>query len=294
MKTLHILFFYINFNFIHSKNLQTTTLKTEIKQYPFLAAIVQEEGSGVAEDCLCAGTIVNTLWILSAGHCTVDEEGEKDPDGTLAAILGSPLCYTPSGRAFQKLLITKSIVHPQYNFKDSAYTFNDLVLFGVEEPIVFTTTVQPAPLASPKTLSGKQPEALYKKCVVAGWGAREVDTFLLTNEVYSIPLPIVPIKECRPRIKYDVESSICTRSQAGLDICDGDAGGPLICGGVQVGVISATGNCGEVGEPSVFSRVDRYWEWIKNIVAPDECNYSCSLKTTGHVFLFAYLVVELL
>lgn len=52
-------------------------------------------------------------------------------------------------------------------------------------------------------------------------------------------------------------------------ICSGDSGGPLICNGTQVGVVSwsPTGNeCAHEHVPDVFSRIDINVRWIKEIM----------------------------
>ncbi|VEN57704.1 unnamed protein product [Callosobruchus maculatus] len=53
---------------------------------------------------------------------------------------------------------------------------------------------------------------------------------------------------------------ICTSSKGGKDACRGDSGGPLICRGVQYGIISFGILCGEY--PGVQTRVDTYLDFI--------------------------------
>lgn len=52
-------------------------------------------------------------------------------------------------------------------------------------------------------------------------------------------------------------------------MCLGDSGAPMVIGQVVVGISSYFKNCGDSTYPDVFTRIDRYTDWILEVaVAP--------------------------
>lgn len=75
-----------------------------------------------------------------------------------------------------------------------------------------------------------------------------------------------------PQVRPQKDTQLCANGMKGQDACAGDSGGPLFAMGVvdfvgtyfQVGVVSfaATSACGNSELPSVYTRVDKYIDWI--------------------------------
>ena len=49
-------------------------------------------------------------------------------------------------------------------------------------------------------------------------------------------------------------------------MCNGDAGGPLVCNGELQGIVSSGYGCAESNFPDLFTRVCEYVEWIEKII----------------------------
>ncbi|XP_076257081.1 serine protease 1-like isoform X2 [Rhynchophorus ferrugineus] len=47
----------------------------------------------------------------------------------------------------------------------------------------------------------------------------------------------------------------------------GDSGGPLLCGSIQMGVVSWGISCGDGNHPGIYTRVDRHLEFIDSIIS---------------------------
>nr|CAD7449622.1 unnamed protein product [Timema bartmani] len=140
---------------------------------------------------------------------------------------------------------------------------------------------------------------LYPKdpCMVVGWGSmspkRREDAinynlkpyditgkrFLLEvrnfphikrpDVLQKVSLPLIATERCRElydRLSVVVYKNLCTYSSNGLDACDGDSGGPLLCDGVQVGIVSWGLGCARPNTPGVYSRVDSYLPWIRGVM----------------------------
>lgn len=75
-----------------------------------------------------------------------------------------------------------------------------------------------------------------------------------------------------------------------VDACRGDSGGPLICDGEVVAIVSWGSHCGEKGKPTIFTSVYHHRDWIK-IASGSETG---RLIKSQHVFLNILLIYFLL
>lgn len=107
-------------------------------EWPWIARI--EECPSTRDRCVtCTGTLLNSRWLITAGHCgfnrsTVDK---------FTVTLGLYDLVSPEHEALA-LGIDKLIVHPDYN--DLA---NDLTLMRLSKPVEFNEFIQPACLIHP-------------------------------------------------------------------------------------------------------------------------------------------------
>ena len=85
--------------------------------------------------------------------------------------------------------------------------------------------------------------------------------------------PIISLAQCRQRDYYGnqiTDTMICAGYAAGIkDACQGDSGGPFVCKNnvngrwyVQ-GVTSWGADCAQPKKPGVYTRVNKYLDWIK-------------------------------
>lgn len=80
---------------------------------------------------------------------------------------------------------------------------------------------------------------------------------ILSNEdcksIEHYDLVIQPTHLCISGVSNDVK----------VGTCNGDSGGPLAVHGVQVGLVSFGYSDCEAGKPSVFTRLSKYRDWIR-------------------------------
>uniref|UniRef100_A0A182MU77 Peptidase S1 domain-containing protein n=1 Tax=Anopheles culicifacies TaxID=139723 RepID=A0A182MU77_9DIPT len=119
------------------------------------------------------------------------------------------------------------------------------------------------------TLASHPSDLLYDQdCVVTGWGRTLND-----EESYSllraVEIPLISRALCN--ISYDGKidvAMICAGDYAngGKGTCAYDSGGPLVCAGVQVGIVSWGKGCALPGFPEVYSSVLYARKWIDRTI----------------------------
>lgn len=130
----------------------------------------------------------------------------------------------------------------------------------------------------------------YNNCITLGWGTTAQRDAVRTSErkLKKTTIQLIDYKECVGNMnKLNVypafenqglctDTSMCTYDRTRqTGICNGDSGGPLICNGTQVGVVSWSpthadkdkNNCMAELIPDVYSRTDINAMWIKDIMA---------------------------
>ncbi|XP_050072586.1 trypsin-5-like [Anopheles maculipalpis] len=216
-----------------------------IESYPYQVS-VQELSVHV-----CGGSIITDRWILTAGHCVDDTIPRY-----MNVRVGSAF-YNENGTVYG---VEMAIPHPNH----VPYSWiMDFALLQLNESLVFSTFVQPVALASHRN------DQLYDRdCVVTGWGRtlNEEESF---DQLRAVEIPLVSRELCNVTYEGKIDKSmICAGDYitGGKGSCAYDSGGPLVCAGVQVGIVSWGKGCALVGYPEVYSNVLYVEEWIDRVI----------------------------
>jgi secreted trypsin-like serine protease len=189
----------------------------------------------------CGGSLIKDRWILTAAHC--------NPSKGDLVIVGRHDLRKQGGVVTQ---VERVILH-QFNPITGE---NDIALVRIGAP--------GAP-ALPKVRFGAPPD-VGQFVTAVGWGAL-VDGGETSAVLRQVDVPVRDQSQCRnsyaPTGKSVTDMMVCAGEQS-KDSCSGDSGGPLLDGaGLQVGIVSFGVGCGEETHPGVYTRVDRYLEWIR-------------------------------
>lgn len=221
--------------------------------YPWMAYVVDFEGQSAYA---CTGTVLAPRVVLTAAHCTLNEETRalRDPAGY--KVVTGVVNWTDPAR--QVSAVSQLIPYPKFASGASREEFGDAALLVLSTP----TTAPPIPLAkSPRFVR------LGAHARIAGWGLTSFDQTSLTESLMWAKT-VVDGERCE-----GLWGRVCVvdfpKFRAGT--CFGDSGGPLFAfdkkrGWVEFGIVE--GGFGEctTHRPQLFTRTDLLSKWIEGRV----------------------------
>ncbi|XP_026325726.1 serine protease snake-like [Hyposmocoma kahamanoa] len=238
-----------------------------VREFPHMALL----GFGDRDNLqwVCGGSVISENFILTAGHCTIDNQSRN-----VTHVLLGVLKRTEMHKA--KIYRVKKIIkHPEYK---PPVKYNDIALLELEVPLTLSKDVVPACLHIGDQVKDD-------RAIATGWGATAYRNRTSNAEVLQkVTLTKFGTEECLLKFRrhrhlpigFNPNTQICygdyTQSK---DACQGDSGGPLQikskrldCMYIIVGVTSIGGVCGTVGQPGIYTKVAPFTPWIESIVWP--------------------------
>ncbi|XP_055595530.1 transmembrane protease serine 9-like [Uranotaenia lowii] len=244
----------------HTVSTPTVEYPTFSREFAHLVALGWKAPSGDFE-WRCTGTLIAEDFVLTAAHCTQDED--KEPTVVRAGDLD--LYSTKDDRFAQQLAIKEIIRHPEFNF-NSAY--HDLALIKLAKPVTVTDFVVPACLYTNDSSS-------FTTLYATGW-----DFYTdVSPPIYNSPLNAINQDRCKFWYRDNKEAfrkginrmQMCAGDET-LTQCPGDTGGPL-----QVRLLSSSRYtpfvigvsvlgvpCGQT-TPGAYAKIAHYINWIEDV-----------------------------
>ncbi|XP_041984083.1 trypsin, alkaline B-like [Aricia agestis] len=229
---------------------------TTIEDFPYISAFIYYyPGPGIYVQ-RCVGSIVSSWHILTTAFCFTgaDLNNMFLRVGSTNSMSGGELAY-----------IRDVIKHPEYV---EAPRQGDIAVVTLQDPLRMSATVGVLFIPPQGTYI---PD--YTAVKIVSWGF-ETENGPQLEILKTIQLNKIPLEECVESYK-DVDAVaiddpvICASREGNYGVCNGDSGAPMVVGQVVVGLSSFYKECGNAAYPDVFTRIDRYSDWILSVaVAP--------------------------
>ncbi|XP_049855505.1 trypsin-like [Schistocerca gregaria] len=267
---------------------------------------------------LCCLSVITASWLLTAGHCTIDpyaDDFRTEPTDFIVVAGSTLLTFDTAGGCVEDEVrrdVNRLVWHPDFEI---VRLLNDLAMVRISRPLPYSDQIQPASLpAGPLNTRNDLPNGQY--CSVAGWGSstprggmetgrgpisalckKSVDVHKV-SVLHEVKLPILSTNECTKKYPWanswlKEEEHICTLSGEGKDACNGDSGGPLLCNGAMVGLVSWGLGCANLTNPTVYTRIDHHLKWILDTTTSRMTNEASRLQTATMVITLAHFVMAL-
>jgi Trypsin len=208
-----------------------------IEQAPYQVHVRMAGPSG---NSVCGGSILDARTVLTAAHCVVPEgQAAPRPAGEITVYAGySDTRATPPPAGSQRIVAAAVRSHPHY-----AAAFNP-------DDVAVITLAAPLNLASPRIEAialapvGGGP-APGTPVTATGYG-RQADDQPADGKLYAATLTAVSDIDCRGHLHPNSSAGMLCVASGPPAVCEGDSGGPLAAGGLQVGLssMSPSQGCG--------------------------------------------------
>ncbi|XP_055638364.1 CLIP domain-containing serine protease B4-like isoform X2 [Toxorhynchites rutilus septentrionalis] len=264
---------------VHYSNRIVGGERTEITQFPWMA-LVQHYDQRYDEYAFhCGGSLINELYVVTAAHCIAGipetwkinavRLGEWDTQNDPDCEEDGRICY----ERVQDIDVEKAIVHEHFIDRKTE-VHNDIALLHLSRKARYSETVMPICLPLGARFASKS--YVLSKMFVSGWGRTETER--RSRYKLFVELNGVTLEECRQqyRMANINDRQICAGGEAGKDSCKGDSGGPLMdvimSNGQKAyylaGVVSFGKQCAQKDIPGVYTKVNRFSDWILENIEP--------------------------
>ncbi|XP_056147952.1 hyaluronan-binding protein 2-like [Lampris incognitus] len=234
-------------------------LKVSPGTHPWQVSVqTRKKGSNHGYSHICGGVLIDSCWVLTAGHCIDNNYDMEVVTGSVSLDSDEP--------TEQTLQVEDAIIHENYREAPDA-VYNDIGLLklkGRDGTCANETQFVKAACLPDITL----PDGM--ECTISGWGATEQSAFG-SNHLLDAKVMLINHEKCSEKKIYGSvldNSMLCAgHLQGGVDSCQGDSGGPLTCdqhgSHVIYGLVSWGDQCGRKLKPGVYTRVTNFLDWIK-------------------------------
>ncbi|XP_029941969.1 chymotrypsin B-like [Salarias fasciatus] len=216
--------------------------------WPWMVSLQTQSGR-----LICGGSLINEYWVVTAAHCDfrvndyvvagAHNRASSTPDDV--QILRSVLVFT----------------HPNYN---ASTKNNDIALIKLYKPAILGPTVSPVCLP-------KSSDSFFGICVTTGWGLLQHSSSLIIINLRQAILPLLPEKDCKEFWGDKITKAMFCAGASGVNFCDGDEGGPLVCeinkAWTLVGIASWGSTQCSQGSAGVYARMTEFRGWVDQILA---------------------------
>ncbi|KAL5283332.1 hypothetical protein ACFFRR_005922 [Megaselia abdita] len=198
---------------------------------------------------ICGCILIQRKWALTAAHCFPDKQFNIS-DYSVVVGKTDLLALGEDDHDF----MSRIVIHGAFNSGNQA---NDIALLKLWSMY----NIIPLPLAT------SFQDIKSEKCIVIGYGSQSYFT-KSTLKLYQGHTSLISKEECLDNIGYIMlpPFGICCTKNEGTNPCSGDSGGPLICSGKVIGIVSHGPLCHLYGMATVYTNLLEYDNWINDVI----------------------------
>ncbi|XP_077495836.1 trypsin alpha-4-like isoform X2 [Amblyomma americanum] len=228
-------------------------LAADIQRFPWVVFLQVRYRTIVTR---CAGAILTSRHILTAGHCTIWTNNQRAT--SIIMLYGAAKFFNGT-----KVGVKYFYRHEDFDFS----TFkNDLAVLYVEKPFKL------GPSTRTICLPQKPQSIVGETVVVAGWGVT-VENGTGSPVLRYTTQVVWENNRCvqgLAGIGFYTPEQICAYKK-GSDACQGDSGAPVVRKKHKafeiVGLVSFGEGCNQENIPVIYTNLTNYLDWIKAAVA---------------------------
>ncbi|XP_063966351.1 uncharacterized protein LOC135156797 [Lytechinus pictus] len=223
-------------------------------EFPWMAYL-----NSVDVDSFCGATLISSEWVVTSAHCV------RGTTNILQSVVIGDLQLSVDSEHRLEISPDEIFVHPEY---DPTTLNADIALIKLSEPVSFTEYVRPACLSR-----AVEEVRDYKACFITGWGHTEHEEL---DNLQKAIVRLIEVNRCKELHSipddFDLKNFICAGyERGGIDACQLDDGGPLVCEGFDgrwhlAGITSSSDRCADPGFPRFYTRVSSLLPFMESII----------------------------
>ncbi|XP_057244763.1 acrosin-like [Malurus melanocephalus] len=226
--------------------------------WPGIVSIQATLGNGTWH--MCAGALIHPQWVLTVAHCFF-----RASDISVWEVLIGATDLTEPHALTEQRRIRQLLVHEEY---EAATAWNNIALLELERPVECSDYIQ---LACVPDSTLAVPE--LRTCYIAGWRPSPDSAGNPRLLLQEAKVRLIDVQLCNSSRWYGGAvhpQDLCAGyPRGGIDTCQGDTGGPLVCKDNVgdyfwlVGLTSWGRGCAGAKRPGIYTSVQHYHTWIQ-------------------------------